>query len=105
MNWIIPLSLLIVFELIADVFAKEWSLKQVPLLWIAVIASYVIANTFWLFALKHGSGLGKGAIIFSVSSAIIAIIIGIFFYKEVVTKIQLVGMLLGIVSLVFIFWE
>lgn len=105
MNWIIPLSLLIVFELIADVFAKEYSLNNTYLLWLGAIASYIIANAFWLNAIKNGSGLGKGAIIFSVASAVIATIIGILVYKEVVTKIQMVGIILGLVSLIFIFWE
>ena len=105
MIWILPLSLLIVFELIADIFAKEYSLRDNHWFWIASITSYIIANIFWLSAIKNGSGLGKGAIIFSVASAIIAVSIGIIFYKEIVTKIQLIGILLGIVSLVFIFWE
>lgn len=105
MNWIIPLSLLIVFELVADVFAKEYSLNNTYALWFAAIISYVIANAFWLNAIKNGSGLGKGAIIFSVASAVIATALSIFIYKEDVSRIQLVGMLLGLTSLIFIFWE
>ena len=104
MNWIIPLSLLVIFEIFADIFAKEWSLKPESVLWIGAITCYVIANAFWLFALKNGSGLGRGAVIFSVSSAIIATLIGIFWYKEMMTAIQLTGVFLGIVSLIFIFW-
>jgi drug/metabolite transporter (DMT)-like permease len=105
MNWIVPLSFLILFELIADIFAKEYSLNNTYTFWFGAIVSYVIANAFWLNAIKNGSGLGKGAIIFSVVSAVMATIIGIVLYKEVVTKIQLIGIFLGIVSLVFIFWE
>lgn len=105
MNWIIPLSLLIVFELVADVFAKEYSLNNTYFLWFAAIISYVIANAFWLNAIKNGSGLGKGAIIFSVASAVVATALSIFIYKEDVSKIQLIGMLLGLTSLIFIFWE
>lgn len=105
MNWIIPLLFLIVFELIADVFAKEYSLRDSYYLWGGAIVSYIIANAFWLNAIKNGSGLGKGAIIFSVVSAIMATIIGVLVYKEIVTKIQFLGMMLGIISLIFIFWE
>ena len=105
MPWIFPLTFLIVFELIADIFAKEYSLRDNYWFWIASIASYIIANIFWLSAIKNGSGLGKGAIIFSVASAIIATTIGIIFYKEILTKIQLIGILLGIISLIFLFWE
>lgn len=105
MPWILPLALLIVFEMIADVFAKSWSVKNIH--WYAVISllAYLVANSFWLFALKNGSGLGRGAVIFSVISAIIAIGLGFLLYKEPVTKLQLIGCLLGLVSIVLLFWE
>lgn len=105
MKWILPLSLLIIFELIADIFAKQWSLNRVTFLAICSLASYVIANTFWLFALKNGSGLARGAVIFSVLSAIIAVVLGIFLYKEQVTKTQAIGLILGLVSIALIFWH
>jgi drug/metabolite transporter (DMT)-like permease len=72
---------------------------------IGSLVAYLIANTFWLFALKNGSGLGKGAVIFSIASAVLAIILGFFFYKEPVSKLQFTGLILGIISLVLIFWE
>lgn len=104
-KWIIPLSLLILFEAIADIFAKNWSIHKS--VWIAItsLAFYLVANSFWLFALKNGAQLGRGAIIFSVASAIIAILLGIFLYKEPVSKIQSVGLALGLLSIVLLFWE
>src|SRR4051812_25553182 len=99
MNWILPLSLLIIFELIADVFSKEWSLHG-NYLWIGALASYLIANTFWLFALKGGSGLARGGMIFAVACALLAIGLGVILYKEPINKIQMIGMILGISSLV-----
>ncbi len=105
MNWILPLSLLIIFEIIADIFAKEWSLHGNIIRWMGAISSYVVANTFWLIALKNGSGLGRGAVLFSVASAILAAVIGFLFYKEQINKIQLLGVIFGITSLVLIFWD
>lgn len=105
MNWILPLSLLIVFEVIADIFAKEWSLNRPLIFAVGALLAYLAANTFWLFALKNGSGLAKGAIIFSVASAILASVVGIFMYKEELTHLQLSGVFLGIASLVLIFWK
>src|ERR1035437_5619303 len=103
--WIFPLSLLIIFEAVADIFAKEWSLKDNPVFWICSISGYIIANTFWLYAIKNGSGLARGATIFSVASAIIAILIGLVFYKESITTIQFVGMVVGIIAIILIFWN
>ncbi len=105
MKWLLPLSILIIFELIADIYAKNWSLKGGWFFATASLVSYCLGNTFWLFALKNGSGLAKGAVIFSIISAVLAIIIGLFFYKEELTKLQLIGVSLGLISLVLIFWE
>ncbi|MCX6713569.1 MAG: EamA family transporter [Candidatus Vogelbacteria bacterium] len=106
MPWIFPLSLLILFEIIADIFAKEWSLKtQAWYLAFGALASYLIANSFWLFALKNGSGLARGAIIFSVATAIVATILGLFWYQEKVSSVQVAGIIFGLISIVLIFWE
>ncbi len=105
MRWILPLSLLIVFEIIADIFAKEYSIHGTWLRWLAAISAYVIANIFWLIAIRHGSGLARGAIIFSVSSAVIAVVLGLLLYKEQVGKAQIAGAVLGIISLILIFWN
>ncbi len=103
--WIAPLSLLIVFEIVADIFAKEYSLKGNWMFWILSIGGYILANIFWLSAIRNGSGLARGAIIFSVATALIATVIGIYFYHENTNKIQLIGMALGIISIILIFWE
>ncbi len=104
MSWLPFISLLITFELIADVFSKKWSLSGYWPFWILALAGYVIANIFWLRAIRLGSGLARGALIFSVTSAVAAIVIGIVFYKESVSKPELAGMILGTISLVLIFW-
>jgi len=65
----------------------------------------MLGNTFWLFALKNGSGLVKSAIIFSIISAILAVGLGVFLFKESLTIQQSIGIVLGIISLIFIFWE
>jgi drug/metabolite transporter (DMT)-like permease len=105
-NWIIPLSILIFFEAIADIFAKEWSLGNRSILYaILSLVGYLLANSSWLIALKYGSGLARGAIIFSVASAILASIIGLVFYKENLNTIQLVGVFIGIISIILIIWE
>jgi drug/metabolite transporter (DMT)-like permease len=106
MHWLIPLGILVFFELIADIFAKEWSLGNKSFLY-AVLAlfAYMLANSSWLFALKYGSGLARGAIIFSVASAVLASLIGVLYYKETLSTVQAFGVVLGITSIVLIFWE
>ena len=92
------------FEIVADIFSKEYSLKGQWYFWVAAILGYVVANIFWLWGIRSGSGLARGAIIFSVGSAVVATILGLYFYGESTNKVQIVGMILGVLSLVLIFW-
>ncbi len=104
--WIIPLAILIFFEAIADIFAKEWSLGNRSFAYAVLsLVAYLLANSSWLIALKYGSGLARGAIIFSVASAILASVIGLVFYKEQLSTVQLIGVFIGIISIVLIVWE
>ncbi len=105
MIWIFAIGLVVICELIADIISKEYSLKGYWYLWVGAIVAYIITNIFWLWSIKSGSGLARGALIFSVGSAIGASIIGIYFYGESINKIQLTGMVFGILSLILIFWE
>ncbi|MBN8550478.1 MAG: hypothetical protein J0M12_14280 [Deltaproteobacteria bacterium] len=105
MTWVLPISLLIVFEMVADILAKEWQLHGSTWRWVGALSAYLVANSFWLFALKNGSGLARGGLIFAVSCALMAVLIGLCMYREEVTRIQLFGIGLGLVSLCLIFWE
>ena len=99
------MTAVIILELIADVLSKQWSLQPQILFLIGGIFFYLIANIAWLFALKNGAGLARGVSIFSVACAIIATIIGLIFYKEPIYKLQFVGIILGVISLLLIFWH
>ena len=104
MTWVFPLALLVTFECVADVLAKQWSLDHEQThLAVGALLAYLVANTFWLFALKNGSGLTRGAILFSVASALVATFIGLVFYKESLSRTQFVGLGFGLVSIILIF--
>jgi drug/metabolite transporter (DMT)-like permease len=103
--WIIALFLLIVFEAIADIFSKEYSLHGTFLYWSLALLGYIVANIFWLISIRKGSGLARGAILFSVGSAIVAILIGALKYQEKIGRVEFVGILVGILSIVLIFWS
>lgn len=106
MHWLIPLFILVFFEFIADILAKEWSVRGFPLvLAVGSLLAYMLANTSWLYALKYGSGLARGAVVFSIASAVLATFIGLVMYHEEVTKIQVFGIVLGLIAIAFIFWE
>lgn len=103
--WIFFLGLLIATEAVADIIAKEYQLKAGVVRFSGAIFAYVIANVFWLVALRYGAGLTKGAIFFSVASAILAIIIGLVLYKETLTTLQIIGVVIGFIAIILLSWE
>lgn len=103
--WVWPLIILVIFEVTADIFAKEWSLKDKPIFWIGAFVCYFLASVFWLTTIKSGSGLARGVTIFSVASTILAILIGVLLYKESVTSIELAGMIVGVIAIILLFWN
>jgi drug/metabolite transporter (DMT)-like permease len=103
--WIIALGLLIAFEAIADILSKEYSLHGTFLYWALALSGYIIANIFWLESIRKGSGLARGAILFSIGSAIAAILIGAIKYQEKIGRVEFVGILVGVLSIVLIFWS
>ncbi len=105
MHWIGLMIIMVVVEAVSDIVAKEFSLHDK--LWIGgiALAGYIATNVFWLYALKAGVGLGRGAVLFSVGSALLGVLSGFILYKEQVTTIQFIGIVLGIVSFTLIFWE
>lgn len=72
--------------------------------WLLAIAGYIIANVFWLYSIRNGSGLARGTVLFSLCSAIFAVLIGFLVYHETVDKIELIGVSLGIFAIALIFW-
>jgi glucose uptake protein GlcU len=103
MKWILPLAILIVFEGLADYFAGKFGENNKIIFGIISFTGYAIANLSWLIAVKNGSGLARGAVIFAVASALLAVLIGVLIFKENLGKVQLIGVGLGIVSLALIF--
>lgn len=99
---LIPISLLLFFELVADYFAAQWWSQQKLFLAFVAIFFYIVCNVFWLFALKHGVWLGKWSIIFSVGSAILAICLWYLVFHEHYSPYQIVWIVLWIVALLLV---
>jgi multidrug transporter EmrE-like cation transporter len=101
-TWLTFVLILVVFELIADVLAKQYALKGKLVFAVLSILGYIAANIAWIISLRNGGELGKGAILFGALSGIIAVIIGVLVYREKVSTYQFIGMILGIAAIVFL---
>lgn len=103
--WVFFLGLLILFEAIADILAKQYQINSGWWMFGAATLAYMIGNVFWLISLRTGDTLTRGAIIFSVGSAIIAVLIGLVIYKEHLTRLEAIGIFLGLIAVVLLIWE
>jgi len=101
-KWLYYLLLLVVFELIADVLAKQFAVSGKYIFALLSIVGFVAANTAWLVSLRTGAQLSKGAVLFSVLSGIGAVLIGVFVYHEKTTTYQIIGLVLGVAAIAFL---
>jgi len=101
-KWLYFLLLLVAFELLADILAKQFSLNGKILFAVLALLGFLAANIAWLISLRAGAELGKGAVLFSVLSGIGAVMIGILVYHEKTTPWQLIGLGLGIAAIAFL---
>ena len=97
-KWVYFLLVLVAFELIADVLAKQFALSGKLALGALALLGFVAANVAWLASLRSGAELSRGAILFSVLSSIGAVIIGVVIFQEKATPLKLIGLALGVVS-------
>jgi multidrug transporter EmrE-like cation transporter len=104
-TWLTFILILVLFEVIADVLAKQFALNGKLVFAVLSILGYVAANIAWLISLRSGGELSKGAVIFAALSGIAAVVIGLFVYKEKASPYQLIGMILGIGAIVFLAME
>ena len=100
--WSLPMVFLLLCELTADFLGKQWTIRSKPYLFAASILMYVTGNAFWLLAVLSGVGLARGALIFSVGQQITAVLMGILYFKEKLTKRQNLGMLMGFLTIIMV---
>lgn len=101
-RWLYFLLLLVAFELVADILAKQFAISGKYVFAVLSILGFIAANTAWLISLRTGAELGKGAVLFSVLSGIGAVLIGLFLYHEKVSIYQGIGLLLGVAAIAFL---
>jgi len=105
MNYLIILvPLVAIFETAADIFFKEWSIRNNYWLLASGIVLYGISTLVWAISLKY-LPLSKAIIIFSVITIITIVLTGVIFYKEELSLLSIVGIALGIISIVLLEWE
>jgi drug/metabolite transporter (DMT)-like permease len=60
---------------------------------------------FWLYSMRKGSGLARGAVLFSIGSAVAAVLIGTLMYGEKIGRAEMAGIFVGLIAIVLISWS
>jgi drug/metabolite transporter (DMT)-like permease len=93
---------LVGFEVLANFFAKSWGDRGGAWrFWVASLL-YFTCNASWLYALRAGVGLARGATLFAVLATLFTYSMGVFVFGERPTRVQLVGSVLALVAVVLL---
>src|SRR5271168_3864907 len=89
------------FEAVADIFFKYWSINGKTLFLLGGFLIYSVSTIVWAFSLKYGY-LSKAITVFTVLNLILVVLAGLILFKEDLSLINKIGILLGVVSIVLL---
>lgn len=89
--------LAVALEIIADILFKKWSINNRNLLLFLGFFIYFIGTIFWAFSLKY-EYLSKAISIFTLLNLIVLALVGLFYFKENLSIMNKIGIILGILS-------
>jgi drug/metabolite transporter (DMT)-like permease len=104
----IPVPVLIavsvIFVTLGDYYGKKWSVTNETVYFVVAAGASLLSGVFYFPVLfKHD--LVTSSIIWTVLSILAFVVIGVLVYKEVLTPVQLVGAVLGIISILILSWN
>lgn len=95
------LLIALLFEIAGDVYFKHWAVGNDTKMFLSGALLYLIGGAAWGFSLKYES-LSKAISVFTIANLLIVVIIGALYFKEHLSTTNMIGIGLGITSLVLI---
>lgn len=95
--FLLLIFLAVAFEAAADIFFKKWSMESRTALMVIGMVLYAIGTFIWAYSLKY-EFLSKAISVFTIVNLIVIILVGVFFFKEELTTLNIIGIALGVVS-------
>ena len=91
----------VVLEVIADIMFKKWSIESKNILLYIWILIYSVGTVLWAISLKF-EYLSKAISIFAILNLVIISLVGILYFKEDLSYLNKLGIVLGVFSLILI---
>jgi len=104
-EWFALFLVFLLFEQVSNVLGKQFAVSGRYCFAVFSLLSFIVCELPWIFSLRTGLELSKGAVLFSVVPAILAVLIGSLVYKEKSTRSQFAGLMLGIVAVALLSLE
>lgn len=92
-----------ILTIAGNISAKEWAGRSGIALFLLAMLFYVAGSLLIPFSLRFGS-LSGFTPIFSLSTIGITLLIGLLYYREQVTNLQIVGIIIAAIAVVFLVW-
>ena len=86
---------------VGDIFMKQWTYNNSWATFMIGLLTWCIGLIFLAFSFKY-KNIAIGSLIFSVSNVIFLTIFSWLYYKEVLTINQIIGIILGIIAVIFL---
>jgi multidrug transporter EmrE-like cation transporter len=86
---------------VGDIFMKQWTYSNSWVTFIIGLLTWCIGLVFLAFSFKY-KNIAVGSLIFSLSNVIFLTIFSWLYYKEMLTTYQIIGMILGIIAVIFL---
>lgn len=95
------IALAVALEAVADVIFKKWSIDGKFLMFLLGMTAYTIGTVFWAISLKYDY-LSRAISVFTVLNLIIITLVGVLFFKEDLSFVNKIGIVLGTISVILI---
>jgi multidrug transporter EmrE-like cation transporter len=89
------------FEVVGDIFFKKWTIDNNNLILIVGFVIYFVGTIFWAFSLKY-EYLSKSISVLTILNLIAVALVGVLYFKEDLTLVNKIGIILGILSVALI---
>lgn len=91
----------VIFEVIADVLFKKWAISNKIAILIIGFGLYSIGTVFWAFSLKY-EYFSKAVPVFIMLNLIFLSLIGVYYFHERLSTLNIMGVLLALISIILI---
>ncbi len=97
----ILIAIAVILEVIADILLKKWSMSAHWPLFVIGIFIYFLGTVSWAYSLKY-EHLSKAIVLFTLVNLIVITFAGVIFFDEQISRMNKIGILLGMLSIVMI---